>query len=637
MCGIAGYFIRDCEPGQSNGRMQRCISLLHHRGPDDKGIDVEYVCGGELTLAQTRLAIIDLSPAGHQPMCSIDGRYKIVFNGEIYNYKELRSTLQFLGRSFLTETDTEVLLSAWEQWGSDCLQKLRGMFAFVVYDKVKRTLHCARDPFGIKPFYLGYSDNSFFFASEVRALISLMTRKPKINVDRTYKYLLKGLHDDDESTFYTEIFQLKPGHHATVSLDREICFEPIKWWRPKLSEATGISIDNAASNLRDKFLESVRIHLRSDVPLGAALSGGLDSSSVVCAIRYLDPAFKINTFSYVARGSCVDEEKWIDTINCYVNAVPHKVLVQETEIARDIDDFIATQGEPVSGLSYYIEYRVYQLAKEHGIKVMLDGHGADECLGGYIGYPAQRIKSLFDRREYLRAVVFALTWGKWPGRSYGLALKYLLRGGWSSAVGRDPRYAYSKDFGLLGINKKLERSLFNNPSEIAAYGGGGNFSVILARSLVAELDRELSVANCPPQLRSADRSAMRRTIENRVPFLNPDVVEYALSLPENYIVSDNGLTKHVFRRAMRGIVPKEILERRDKIGYAAAPGQFLDGGEGLLRSLERSCERFPFLNKKGVMSLITKKGTSLISLDGDAWRIVNLLKWAEMYDVSCSE
>jgi asparagine synthase (glutamine-hydrolysing) len=366
------------------------------------------------------------------------------------------------------------------------------------------------------------------------------------------------------------------------------------------------------------------------VPLGAALSGGIDSSSVVCAIRYLDPKVRIDTFSYIARGSAVDEEKWVDLVNNHVNSIPHKVLVQSNEFINDIDDFILSQGEPMGGVSFYVEHRLYKLAKEAGIKVMLDGHGADEVFGGYVGYPTQRIRSLIDIREFQQALSFAKSWGAWPGRGPVSAIKSLLGGIYSSISGQDPKTA-----------SQFLRSKYWLSSKIFRYGGinrssarDTRFQEYFGRRLVSELNRELCSTSCPPQLRCADRSAMRRSIENRVPFLNPDVVEYALKLPESYLVSNNGLTKSVFRHAMRDIVPSQILDRRDKIGYAAPSGQAIDNCEPLIRSLESSCDRFPALNKGGVLSLITGGGKPSVCLDGISWRLFNFLRWAELYDVS---
>jgi asparagine synthase (glutamine-hydrolysing) len=431
MCGILGTFTHHPLPDQDQ-RLQSALAALHHRGPDDRGLESFDAVGGRLSLGHARLSIIDLSPGGHQPMHSPTGRYTIVFNGEIYNYRELRQELRALGHAFHTDSDTEVLLATWAQWGTQGLRRLTGMFAFAVYDREARTLTLVRDAFGIKPLFYRIDGGALCFSSEVPSLLELLPAKPELNLQRAYNYLVWGQYDNGSDTFYQGIHHLSPGHWLRIDLQQLAVYRPtdqsVRWWWPSIEERTDLSFEDAAAQLREMFLNSVRLHLRSDVPVGAALSGGVDSSAVVCAMRYLEPDMPIHTFSFVARGSSVDEEAWVDIVNTQVGAIAHKIVVSPEELALDLDDMIRAQGEPFGGTSIYAQYRVFKAAREAGIVVTLDGQGADELLAGYNGYPHGYLRSLLDERRYLEIPAFLSAWANWPGRGGKRALAAAWRG-----------------------------------------------------------------------------------------------------------------------------------------------------------------------------------------------------------------
>src|SRR5690606_7266642 len=365
--------------------------------------------------------------AGHQPMLSADKRFSIVFNGEIYNYRELRTELQGLGHCFVSDSDTEVLLAAWMQWGQACLVRLIGMFAFVVLDRQAGTLTCVRDALGIKPyFYAAQGGGEFYFASEMPALKELLPGKPTLDWQRAYDYLVHGDYDSGTGTFFEGIRHLLPGHLFIVDLKGERVAEPERWCAPRIVERTDLSFASATELVREQFLQNIRLHLRSDVPLGAALSGGIDSSAVVCAMRHVEPDLPIHAFSYLAAGSEMSEDVWLDRINAHVGAVPHKISVGSDELVRDLDSMILAQGEPFGSTSIYAQYRVFQLARESGVTVTLDGQGADEMLAGYSGYPGQRMHSLIDDGRFGEAWGFLKNWSRWPGRSRIVAIKRLV-------------------------------------------------------------------------------------------------------------------------------------------------------------------------------------------------------------------
>jgi asparagine synthase (glutamine-hydrolysing) len=622
MCGIAGSFSQNSST-EPSGRMQSALHALHHRGPNDQGLAEFHFNHNHLFLGQTRLSIIDLSHAGHQPMYSRDSRFCIVFNGEIYNYKELRQTLKNTGYAFHTESDTEVLLQAWIHWGEACLRKLVGMFAFAVYDQQMQTLTCARDAFGIKPFFYRHNSNSFSFASEIPALLCLLTERSTLNAQRAYDYLLFGQYDDQAATFLNGIQHLPPAHCLTLALKTNQA-ECRRWWWPDITERRDLGFSDAAAQLRERFLNNIRLHLRSDVPLGAALSGGLDSSAVVCAMRHLESDLPIHTFSYIARGSSVDEEKWVDVVNQHIQAIPHKVTVEPAELADDLDDMLKVQGEPFGSTSIYAQYRVFKLAREHGIIVTLDGQGADELLAGYSGYPGQRMMSLLEQGRVLECLQFCREWSKWPDRS-------LVKGGMLLAQAVLPATWQSVPRKLVGHNPLpvwIDKARLNGLSVVPWQGvENARPDAVKGRHLMAALRHTLSGGNLSNLLRHGDRNAMRWSIESRVPFLTLDMAEFLLSLPEHYLIGRNGETKHIFRAAMRGIVPDAILDRRDKIGFATPEKHLLANLAERIPEWLQGLDRITFIQSEAAKQEVAAILQGKKPFNYQAWRLINLGRW----------
>ena len=626
MCGVIGAFWTKQSPRNLQA-IKNGINKLSHRGPNDSGHS-SHLAGkkGELILGHTRLSIIDLSTNGHQPMITPDGRYSVIFNGEIYNYLELKTELELLGEVFYTDSDTEVLLRCWSRYGSECLPRLRGMFAFVVYDSKEQTLSCVRDSFGIKPFFYCQGDESFSFASEIPALLSCLSITPELDLQQAYDYLVFGRYSDHENTFLEGVKHLLPGHMLTIKLGKATHHLSIKrWWWPSIEERTDLSFEEAAEKFREMFLSNVRLHLRSDVPLGAALSGGLDSSALVCAMRYIDPDIPIHTFSYIARDSAINEERWVDLVNDHVGGIAHKVFVSYEDLSTDLDQLIIAQGEPFGGTSIYAQYRVYKLAKESGITVTLDGQGADELLAGYIGYPHARMRSLWDKKEYVPLIKFLRGWSDWPGRS----LKYAL-----FAFGGQFLPFKFQELGLklLGRNpepewldmEKLRRSgvqttrLFKKKEPDAR-----------KRHLVSAL-RSAQTGRLSALLSHADRNSMYWSIESRVPFLTNDMAEFLLSLPESYLLSDKGETKHLFRTALRGIVPDKILDRKDKVGFETPEDLWLKTIASQSSKWMDGISKISFLDGEK-----SKKEVQLVAdgkrpFSSQAWRLVNYCRWVHI-------
>ncbi len=545
MCGIAGIY---SESGVVSEKYLEIMSeRLGHRGPDGCGIKIFDKCG----LVHRRLSIIDLSEKASQPMCNEDETLWLVFNGEIYNYPELRENLIELGHIFHSETDSEVILHSYEEWGSDCTKKFNGMWAFVLYDTKTGGLFCSRDRFGVKPFYYTYSNGNFFFASEIKALVALPGIGKKPCDEKLYEYLLSGTLDTDEKTMFEGILQLRPATNMLISCAKAPVFE--KYWNLKVSPAISFkdTKDSADSNCNyskadcdekaaEGFLsilqDSVRLRLRSDVPVGTCLSGGLDSSTITVLINNMIRSENIssvgdrqNTFSACYSDTRFDESEYMD---CVINAsgvTAHKAYPQPEDIVPDLEKLIYMQDEPFNSLSVYSQYRVMKLAGKH-VKVILDGQGADEQLAGYLGYQAAYIKSL--KSSPIRMFLEISGSIRYHGLFFLNAITQ------------------------LNLRKKRRSFIRSNVQAKNRYGG----------TLDEVLQNEILNSNLQALLHYEDRNSMAFSIESRVPFLDYRFAEYTASLPLNQKIRC-GVTKYVLRNAIRGIVPEKIRTRMDKMGF----------------------------------------------------------------------
>lgn len=624
MCGILGGFTNSKNITPS--RIRSALFLLKNRGPDDSGFlienDFEHI---DLFLGHTRLSIIDLSSAGKQPMSSANNRFRIVFNGEIYNYKELRDTLKSKGYSFLTNTDTEVLISAWEEWGESCLQKLDGMFAFVIYDKQKKQLFCVRDQFGIKPLFYSISKDSFYFASQIDVLFKLNQRKKYADLQKSYDYLVYGYYDNDDKTFYKDVKNLRPGTYLRIDLGHHYSSQLVKWYVPNTKIKNQISFEDATEKVREQFLQNIKLQLRSDVPIGIALSGGIDSASIACGVRYLEPDAEINTFSYIAKNSEVSEEHWVDTVNNYIGAKSHKVVAGPDDLIREIDKLIFSQGEPFASTSIYAHFKVCELAKSFGIKVALEGQGADELLAGYRGYPVERIQSLLINKDITSLVTFMQKWSSYPGRSMNEALKFLI----GSLLTDNMKTRFLRK-NPKWINPEILEKEFVNKDNFL---NNINYKKT-SRRVIDRLCFSLQENGLPQLLRHGDRNSMNFSVESRVPFLNTDLCDLVLSLPEEYLISNEGITKKIFREAMRGIVPENVLNRKDKIGFATPEDAWLKYSHSTFREWIKAGINVPIFNHS---ALIKDFDASISNNKNDThqtWRWINFIRWSQLNNLN---
>lgn len=636
MCGIAGIVGSRRKRWPVAATMLR---LLAHRGPDDlgwaalRGQTLEIGRGledeveGETVLMHRRLSILDLSDAGHQPMRSADGRLCIVFNGEIYNFIELREELERKGRVFRSHSDTEVLLQSYAEWGEACLTKLVGMFAFAALDIERRTLFMARDFFGIKPLYYAQSGEHLVFGSEIKGLLACPDVGRELDAGRVYDYLRHGKTDESEQTLFAKVRQLPAGHCARVDLDKPGSFQIKQYWKPTLLERGDISFEEAARSVRDIFLRNISLHLRSDVPVGAALSGGIDSSAIVCGMRQVaGKSLDLHTFSFIPDNPELSEEKWVDQVNGATGAQAHKIRLSPSQLTSDLEELIRSHDEPFGSTSMYAQFAVFRAARGAGIKVMLDGQGADEIFAGYRSYLPARLASLLRQGRLVQAKRFLGAASRLPGMS----AKWLV-----VQAGRylTPRIAHESARALFG---KESFPAWMNRGWFVERGVGLLSAPLLEGGgiLKAYLAKTLTEINLPHLLRYEDRNSMAFSVESRVPFLTPELVNFVYSLPEEHIIGPEATTKRVLREALRGIVADPILDRRDKIGFATSEKEWMrelaPWAKELIHSdLARSA---PVFNHGALAADFDAVMSGRTAYDWRFWRWLNFIKWCGLYE-----
>ena len=532
MCGIAGIYSYKCCADPAI--LDRMSDAIAHRGPDGSGRYLE----GCIALSHRRLSIIDLSEAGAQPMKNEDGSLILVYNGEIYNYRELREELESLGHEFRSAADSEVILHSYEEWGSSCLGKFNGMWSFVILDTAAKTLFCSRDRFGIKPFYYMETPDGFYFASEIKAFVEAGLCCPGPDKENLLRYLAWGMLDTGEGTMFKGVKQLPPACYIEVGGDG--AGVPRVYWELTVSpdpvSPPDLDDEEAAERLKELLYDSVRLRLRSDVPVGTCLSGGIDSSTIVAIISDLiqkegrGSVGEIqNTFSACFPDKRYDESEYMDVAIAATGVSSHRVSPSTGELQEDIEKLIYMQDEPFFNISIYAQYRVMQLASED-VKVVLDGQGADEQLAGYLGYLAAYFRSMKNHPvALLREILSAM----------------MVHHGFILSVP-----------GQLFARRKRRSFIIGDIPSVSRYSG----------TLDTVLKNEVTKSNLQALLHYEDRNSMAFSIESRVPFLDYRLVEYIASLPLDQKIR-HGITKYILRKAISGLVPEKIRCRMDKMGF----------------------------------------------------------------------
>ncbi len=545
MCGICG--IINLNNDQAQGfKVSHMMKKLKHRGPDDEGTFVH----SNVALGFVRLSILDLSSSGHQPMFDDDGRFLIIHNGEVYNYLELRRELESYGYTFHSNTDTEVILKSYLKWGEACLSRFNGMWAFCIFDTHTKNLFISRDRFGIKPLYYYRDDKRLIFASELPPILSILDTKPKPNNQAIFDYLVFNRTDQTEDTFFEGIKKLQHGHKIVIANDGSseptIQFE--KWYDLKSRvEASSPFVD--AAEYKTLFSSAVALRLRSDVPVGVCLSGGLDSSSIVSVLLKDFKKHDLNTFSAVyGAGKTGDESSFIKT---YSNSLNNMFFTTPDahSLFEDLPQFVAAHGEPIPSTAPYAQFKVMELASKN-VVVTLDGQGADEQLGGYHYFFGYYYKDLLKQLKLWTLLIEVFKYLSLHKDTYGLkSFAYFMMPSKLKTAAR------------VGEKGYLYKSFAENYSSNNTIAGHLYDSDSLTKSLMDHFEYKLEHL-----LKWEDRNSMYFSLESRVPFLDYRLVERTLACDSHKIIN-NGWTKHILREAMRGILPEEIRLRKDKIGF----------------------------------------------------------------------
>jgi asparagine synthase (glutamine-hydrolysing) len=619
---------------------EAAIDLVAHRGPDGRGWQAFASNAGPVVLAHRRLAIIDTSDAGIQPMAWSGGRCWIVHNGEIYNYLELRRELEALGHRFRTETDTEVILAAYAQWGGGSLERFIGMFAFVIYDGDAETLFAARDRFGIKPLYVWQSAGRLAFASEIKQFRVLPEFSARVNAARAYDFLAGALFDHTDETLFAGVRQLRGGECVSVQLPRwraDGALPVRRWYELPPANTRRFRDDEATEGFAALLEDAVRLHLRADVTVGSCLSGGLDSSSIVAlAIEELKRQRARNAFHTVS--ACfteaeVDESRYIDAVVARTGVLSSRVTPAPERLVAEVEAIARHQDEPFTSTSIFAQWCVFERAAAERITVMLDGQGADEQLAGYHAAFAVYYRQLAadgDWRGIARTLRDRLRFHRAALRSEAKSILLAL-------------LPASRRTEVVAAVRGRETSAWLGPTLIEAGGGTPPLQAALARdgfgAIVGLGDAcraQLKTTNLPMLLHYEDRNSMAHGIEARVPFLDHRLVEFSLALGDHHKMS-GAETKFVLRRGLRDRLPEAVRTRTDKLGFATPEERWFKGPlrDYVLDGVETAISRAPdFFAAAGLRRLARDILAGARPFDFMLWRTVSFGLWARVFDVA---
>jgi asparagine synthase (glutamine-hydrolysing) len=558
MCGIAGIVSTELD-FQGGAATNRMIEALRHRGPDGEGFWSGRVGDCDVALGHLRLAIIDLTDAGRQPMFLPDGSQGLVFNGEVYNYRELRKELEHLGVTFRTESDTEVVLWALAIWGDEAFKKFNGMWAIAWIDLNNGKMLLSRDRFGIKPLYLYRSGGTLFFASEIKGILAGSGRRFGVNAQAVARFLRQSVLDAQPETFFSEIEALPAGHHLRLTLRRksgvaEPEAELAHYW--SFGHVNGfVSAEERIEIVRETFLDSVRLRLRSDVPVGILLSGGMDSSSIAAAMRCsLGAQADLHAISAVSGHPEYDETCFIDAVSLHLMCPVHYVhLRHDPDRWFDLlGAVVYSNDEPVGSFSPVAHYLLMEEARRLGITVILSGQGGDENLCGYFKFVVFYLQQL-SRNGHCLSAIKVLS-GFLKNRTVFSQFKM------SEAKRYLPQVAKPREIDVSGPRLR--------DHNFAVETGLGN------GSLADRQQTDLESLSVPSLVHYEDRTSMAWSREIRLPFLDYRLVQLLLSLEPEWKIRD-GWTKWVFRKAMESYLPKSVVWRKDKQGFTIPQAQWL--------------------------------------------------------------
>jgi asparagine synthase (glutamine-hydrolysing) len=602
MCGISGIYNFKSSP-VNRQLLSEITDVIKHRGPD--GFGYWFNSRQDIGFGHRRLSIIDLTEAGKQPMTYMG--LTITFNGEVYNYIEIRNELKGKGYEFKTESDTEVLLAAYHYKGKHCLNDIDGMFAFAIWDENKNELFCARDRFGEKPFYYYLDDKRLIFGSEIKQLFASGINR-EADPEMLHKYCSEDSFSDSNNlyrTFYKNISQLPPSHYLLIKSDKTIVYQ--KYWEINYKQQNSkLTFNQAVENFEQLFNESIKRRMRSDVPIGTSLSGGLDSTSIVAEICRQNQDVKLNTFTASFPNFEKDETKFIKIFKeHHANVNDYYALPTADELTRDLDNLFYHQDEPIGSTSIYAQYRVMKLANEHGITVLLDGQGADEFIGGYNQYWPVRLREMFiaNDKNYLsekKNIKELIGFEQNINHQLAFMLKHPQT---HETISRLKNLLVKRKTPLLVQPLKADFYLLKNIN----FKTSVNWS-----NLNSVLNHSVFYDGLQSLLRYADRNSMAHSREIRLPFLYHKLVEFVFSLPSQFKMH-NGWSKIILRQSQNDKLPSEICWRKEKVGYATPQREWLKNDQIMEMEIDQR-SKLERLNLFDINYL----------QKADTWKILNL-------------
>ena len=618
MCGLCGVVAFDRPP---EAELVRAMAdVLAHRGPDGEG---SYAAEPGVAFGHRRLAIIDLSDAGIQPFASDRGQLQLLHNGEVYNYRELRHELEGRGHRFHTATDTEVVLRAYEEWGERCVERFNGMWALALWDGRRERLFCSRDRFGVKPFYYRFADGRFVFASELKAFRVDSSSALRPNLDAVRDYLEQGALDHGASTFFEGIRKLEPAH--SLVFDRR-GLRTTRYWKLDPRDAPA----DPVAQVRELFLDSVRLRLRSDVPIGTCLSGGVDSSAIACTVDHLLQTEAENarpvgdrqrTFTAYFEDEGFDERPFAEEVVRKTNVEPHWISFGDEDIVEYLPAIVTAQDEPFGSTSIVAQWFLMRAAREAGLKVMLDGQGGDEVLAGYPTYFSYRFADLLTR-------------GQLPVLGRELAAYRRLHGVSIPALAESMLRPLASERMKLRLRARLKGTAgLAGPALAGTSAAGVHQSSPYPDYLRRRMELILTERGLPELLHYEDRNSMAHSLEARVPFLDYRLVELCFSLPPDLLI-DRGVTKVALRRALGDLMPPLVRDRIDKLGFVTPEGRWMRQGLGVLAADVFASQAFAdrgFVDPHAARKRLDAHRSGKLEAGFELWRVLNLELWARTF------
>ncbi len=609
MCGISGIYNFDGKPVEYSliNEMNRISS---HRGPDGNGTFTENNIG----LGSNRLAIIDLREISNMPIYDTDERYVIVYNGEVFNYVEIRKHLLSKGYKFNTQSDTEVVLNSYIEWGEECLNKLNGMWDFAIWDRKEKTLFCSRDRYGIKPFYYYIDSTMLIFGSEIKQILSCGINR-EVNDDIVYDFLVFNFVDHTEKTFFKNVQRLQAGHNLTV---KNNTVKISRWYNLPENNTTDLKGEKLYDELYSLLYDSVRLRLRSDVEVGSCLSGGIDSSAIVCIMHDIllneGKSDIQKTYTACYDDPSIDERPYVEEVIKQTNSAKYYLFPNSKELSEDHNKFTYHQDEPTAGASIFSQWCVFKKINESGIKVVLDGQGSDELLLGYFSFfPFHLRRNMLNPIKFLTEYINGINTTKLGASKFTQNLVYFNTG--------SVRYRHVLNSSRSFINSefvksKNRRDIFNE--------------MIATSSLSANRLSNLWNISLPSLLRYEDKNSMAFSVEARVPFLDHRLVEFIFSIPLNELIK-KGWTKNALRQSLKGKIPEDIRMRKGKLAFSVPQKQWLkEISVQLNNTFTDDFRSGRFIDRDKLVSLV-KSGKYN---DKIMFRAFELENWMKVFDLN---